>query len=69
MAHTVHKKSQGCVVLPVQTLCNLLMQWCFISDQNTASMMSERCEKDPSHLPLGIAIDNLVKVKQKLATQ
>lgn len=31
-------------------------------DGNTGSTMSERCEKDPSHLPLGIAINHLSKV-------
>jgi len=33
-----------------------------MSDGNTGSRTSERCEKDPSHLTLGIAIDNLIKV-------
>ena len=35
-------------------------------DGNTGSTQNQRCEKDPRHLPLGIAIDRLTKVSPHL---
>ena len=36
-------------------------------DGNAGSSLNQRCEKDPKHLPLGIAIDRLTKVFHYMA--
>ena len=41
--------------------------YCYCLEDDTGSILSQRCENNPTHLPLAIAIDCLTKVSPYLA--